>query len=74
MLVSRITADTLAAFPAEVVAALGLMPGDEIAFEVGIDGVFMTRADAPDMFVNNFSTFTEWATDADSAFDELASR
>lgn len=74
MIVSRITADALAALPPEVVRALGLMPGDEVAFEIGMDGVFMTRADSPDMFVNNFSTFTEWATDADSAYDELASR
>lgn len=72
MIVSRITADTLAAFPAEVVRALGLKPGDEVAFEVGLDGVFMTRADEPDVFVNNFSTFTEWASEADCrAYDNL---
>lgn len=72
MLVTRITADALAAFPAEVVRALGLKPGDELAFEVGIQGVLMTRADVPDMFVGNFSTFTEWDTEADrEAFRDL---
>ena len=72
MIVSRINADALAAFPPEVISALGLKPGDEVAFEVGYDGVFMTRADEPDMFVGNFSTFTEWATEADcKAFDDL---
>lgn len=73
MIVTRLEADTPAVIPVELLAALGLKPGDEIAIEVVGDKIIVAPADDwPDPFLNNFSTFTEWASEADcKAFDNL---
>jgi len=73
MIVTRLEADAPAVIPAEMLAQLGLKPGDEIAIELVGDKIIVVPAeDWPDMFVNNFSTFTEWASEADcKAFDNL---
>lgn len=71
MIVGRITAKAQTTIPRAVRLALGLMPGDDVVWEIDADRVVMTRAHvAADPFVGNFDSFTEWASDADcEAFD-----
>jgi antitoxin PrlF len=58
--------------PKAVRKALGIEPGDEVVWEIEGDRVIMSRAGGPDMFVGNFSTFTEWDSEADrKAFADL---
>jgi len=71
MIHSRISSKAQTTIPRAVRDALGLKQGDAVAYQIDGDRVIMTRADAPDMFVNNFSTFTEWADEADSVYDVL---
>lgn len=73
MIQSRISSKAQTTIPRAVRLALGLKPGDEIVWEIENDRVVMMRAEAAfDPFVNNFSTFTEWASEADcKAFDNL---
>lgn len=65
MIVSRITSKAQTTIPRAVRAALGLQQGDEVRYEIDGDRVILTRAEAPDPFIANFSTFTEWADEAD---------
>lgn len=65
MIQSRISSKAQTTIPRAVRAALGLHEGDTVVYQIDGDRVILTRADAPDMFVNNFSTFTEWADEAD---------
>ena len=70
MIVGRITAKAQTTIPRAVRLALGLAPGDDVAWEIAGDQVVMTRVRPTDAFVGNFDTFTEWASDADcAAFD-----
>lgn len=71
MILSRISSKAQTTIPKAVRAALGLRRGDEIAYEIDGDRVILTRAKEPDGFVANFSTFSEWASEADGAYDEL---
>jgi antitoxin PrlF len=73
MIQGRITAKSQTTIPRAVRLALGIKPGDSVAYEIKGNKVVMKRlpTDASDMFVNNFSTFTEWSTEADSAYDQL---
>ena len=73
MIIGRITAKAQTTIPRAVRLALGIGPGDEIGYEIDGDKVVLTRVkpDEKDMFVNNFSTFTEWSSEADSAYDVL---
>lgn len=76
MILGRLTPEALAPVPPEVLAALGLEPGDEVAWQVVGDRVTLMRVtsdddDALDM-VNYFAWFDEWATEADcEAYDKL---
>lgn len=76
MIISRITSKSQTTVPAAVRRALGVKPGDAIGYE--IDGNVVTLLAAPtvtaDPFANPFAAFTEWASEADSAYDVLASR
>lgn len=76
MIISRITSKSQTTVPAAVRRALGVKPGDTIGYEIDGDVVTLTAAPAPttDPFTNPFATFTEWASEADSAYDVLASR
>lgn len=73
MILGRITPELIAGVPDEVREALGMMPDRVIAYEIDGGRVVMTRVDLVDdevpgeqnLFLNNFSTFTEWTTDAD---------
>jgi antitoxin PrlF len=67
MIQGRITAKSQTTIPRAVRAALGVGPGDSVAYEIRDDEVVMKRAPkpAPDMFLANFSTFSEWDSEAD---------
>jgi len=72
MIQSRISSKAQTTIPRAVRAALGIGPGDDLVWEIDGDSVIVTRAGAPDMFIGNFSTFTEWDTEADrKAFADL---
>jgi antitoxin PrlF len=72
MIHSRLTSKAQITLPKAVRKALGIAPGDEVVWEIEGDRVIMTRGGQGDPFVNNFSTFTEWASEADcKAFDNL---
>lgn len=71
MILGRITAKAQTTIPRAVRIALGLNPGDDVAWEIEGDRVIVTRAkSAGDPFVGNFDSFDEWASVADcEAFD-----
>jgi antitoxin PrlF len=73
MILGRITAKSQTTIPRAVRLALGIKPGDSVGYEIKGNKAVMKRLppEASDMFVNNFSTFTEWSTEADSAYDQL---
>lgn len=80
MILGRITPELMASVPVEVRAALGLEVDHVVAYEIEGGRVVMTAVSMDDeevsgeqnLFLNNFSTFTEWATDADcEAYDDL---
>jgi antitoxin PrlF len=75
MIQSRITSKAQMTIPRAVREALGVGPGDRVVWEVE-EGRAMVRrlalVDPRDPFVNNFSTFTEWADELDEeAFRDL---
>ncbi len=81
MILGRITPELMASVPAEVREALGLEVDRVVAYEIEGTKVIITRTSLiidengdPDMFVNNFSTFTEWSDEHDAAYDVLATR
>jgi antitoxin PrlF len=69
MIIGRITAKAQTTIPRAVRLALGVKPGDEIAYEIDGDRVILRRADDP--FDKPFASFTEWADELDSAYDAL---
>jgi bifunctional DNA-binding transcriptional regulator/antitoxin component of YhaV-PrlF toxin-antitoxin module len=71
MIVTRLESGQPVVIPSEMIAALGLKPGDDVAIELVGGKVIVAPADNwPDAFVNNFSAFTEWSSRADSeAYD-----
>ena len=73
MILGKITAKAQTTIPRAVRLALGLKPGDDVVWEIEGDQVVMSRAHKTvDLFVGNFDTFTEWASEADCrAFDNL---
>jgi len=74
MILSRISSKAQTTIPRAVRAALGLKQGDQIAYRIEDGGVVLTRVAAADPFVDPIASFTEWAGDADRAYDQLASR
>jgi antitoxin PrlF len=75
MIQSRITSKAQTTLPRAVRDALGIGPGDRVVWEVEKGRATLRRlalVDPRDPFVNNFSTFTEWADDLDEeAFRDL---
>ena len=74
MIHSRITAKSQTTVPLAVRRALGIGPGDELAWVVDGDQVVLSRVifDYSDSPISDFSTFTEWASEADcKAYDNL---
>ncbi len=71
MIVSRLESGRPVIVPQEMISALGLKPGDDVAIDL-VDGkiIVAPAEDWPDAFLNNFSAFTEWSSKADSeAYD-----
>ncbi len=68
MIQGRITAKSQTTIPRAVRAALGIGPGDSVSYEIRGKEVVMKRVATPpkDMFLANFSTFTEWSSEADT--------
>lgn len=71
MIHSRITAKSQTTVPQAVRRALGVGPGDDIGWQIEDGRVLLTRIADDDGMISNFSTFTEWADEYDSAFDNL---
>jgi antitoxin PrlF len=71
MILGRITAKAQTTIPRAVRLALGLLPGDDVVWEIEGEQVILTKASTvADPFVGNFDSFTEWASEADcKAFD-----
>lgn len=69
MIIGRITAKAQTTIPRAVRLALGINPGDEIAYEIDGDRVVMRRAADP--FDKPFASFTEWGDDLDAVYDSL---
>lgn len=76
MITGAITSKAQTTLPLAVRRALRVGPGDRIAYEIDGERVVVRRAPqvSSDPFVNNFSAFTEWAEEADSAYDVLSAR
>lgn len=69
MIIGRITAKAQTTIPRAIRLALGIRPGDEIAYEIEGDRVIMRRVGDP--FDRPFAAFSEWSDDLDSAYDKL---
>jgi antitoxin PrlF len=70
MIIGRITAKAQTTIPLAVRRALGLRPGDLIAYEVKDGVAIISRAGAP--AEDPFAAFDEWSEDADQrAYAEL---
>ena len=67
MIQGRITAKSQTTIPRAVRVALDVGPGDSVSYEIRGKEVVMKRALKPpkDMFLANFSSFTEWDGEAD---------
>lgn len=66
MLTSRLTSKAQTTLPRAVRQALGVGPGDVVAYAVEPGRVVLTRvARAPEAREDPFATFTEWDGDAD---------
>ena len=72
MIIGRITAKSQTTIPRAVRQALGIGPGDDIGYEIERGRVTLKRVDrTADPFIANYAAFTEWADEADSAYDKL---
>ena len=67
MIISRITSKSQTTIPRAVRVALGIHPGDELAYDIkdGIVTLKRVATEAKDPFLANISTFTEWDSEAD---------
>jgi antitoxin PrlF len=74
MIHSRITSKAQTTIPRAVREALHLEIGDDVAYEIEGDQAVIRRYNPNDPFENPFVHFTEWASEADRAYDELAVR
>jgi len=72
MIVGRITAKAQTTVPLAVRRALGIAPGDEVAWEIEDGRAILTKVPASSApFVGDMSAFTEWADELDTAYDAL---
>jgi antitoxin PrlF len=72
MITGRITAKSQTTIPRAVREALGVGPGDELGYVIERGKVTLKRVERRrDPFVSDFSAFTEWSSEADSAYDVL---
>jgi antitoxin PrlF len=74
VITSRLTTKAQTTIPQPVRTALGLEPGDEIAYEIA-DGTVILRKAARDRTDDPFRTFSEWDSKADrKAYGKLQAR
>jgi antitoxin PrlF len=71
MIHSRITSKSQTTIPRAVRSALGLKPGDLIGYEIEGGEVRLRKCAAADPFDNPLASFTEWADELDSVYDNL---
>jgi antitoxin PrlF len=73
MIMGRVTAKSQTTIPRAVRIALGIKPGDRVAYEIDGNMVKLRAvpSEQPDNFINNFSCFTEWSDEYDSVYDQL---
>jgi antitoxin PrlF len=71
MIQSRITSKSQVTVPRSVRAALGLAPGDQLAWRLEDGHVVVTRALAGSEAIDGLATFSEWGDELDSAYDDL---
>ncbi len=67
MITSTLTSKAQTTIPQPVRAALGLRPGDAVAYAIENGRAILTRAEVPPAIEDPFATFAEWHSDADSA-------
>ena len=72
MIVSKLTSKAQTTIPRPVRVALGLEPGDEIAYEIDGGRVVVTRVRSGTAGDDPFRTFREWDSEADArAYGDL---
>jgi antitoxin PrlF len=77
MITSKLTTKAQTTIPQAVRTALGVRPGDELAYEIADGRVVLTKAAPPKPrrgapFDDPFATFWEWGTpEDDEAFKDL---
>ncbi len=77
MITSKLTSEAQTTIPQAVRTALGVSPGDEIAYAIADGHVLLTKAVPPKLrrgtpFEDPFATFWEWDTPEDEeAFADL---
>ena len=64
MIISKLTGKAQTTVPQAVRRALGIAPGDELAYEIDGGRVILTKAGRPAQD-DPFAGFTEWASEAD---------
>ncbi|MFN3288756.1 MAG: AbrB/MazE/SpoVT family DNA-binding domain-containing protein [Sphingomonadaceae bacterium] len=71
MIQSRLTAKAQTTIPRAVRQALGVRPGDSLAYSIEDGRVVLHKAPVPDerAGIADFSTFTEWADALDAVYD-----
>jgi antitoxin PrlF len=67
MITSKLTAKAQTTIPQPVRAALGLQPGDELAYVIEDGRVVLTRFDGRVFADDPFATFAEWSSEEDEA-------
>jgi antitoxin PrlF len=72
MIISTLTSKAQTTIPQAVRNALGLRPGDALAYAIENGRAILTRAESPQLTDDPFATFSEWHSDADAAaYDRL---
>jgi antitoxin PrlF len=72
MITSKLTTKAQTTIPQAVRTALGLRPGDAIAYVIEDGRAVLTRFDNRQAVDDPFATFSEWGSDADAdAYGEL---
>jgi antitoxin PrlF len=71
MIHSRITTKAQVTVPRPVRTALGIEPGDALVWQLEGNRVIVTRAVSRPDPIDPLATFTEWADELDSAYDDL---
>ncbi len=66
MITSRLTSKAQTTIPQAVRTALGLRPGDELAYVIEGGRAVLTRFDGRPVADDPFATFTEWNSAADA--------